>query len=130
MSRLLTPRTLLRTVLSLALLGFLLWRIDLDRAAEALRDADYVYVVPALALFGLALIDLHNFPTGVFWGLLGLVAGGLIAVVPLSHLQLNEGWTCRGVLARLPEKAQDSLETAVPHFIDGLAVFKQGQLIA
>ena len=54
MSRLLTPRTLLRTVLSLALLGFLLWRIDLDRAAEALRDADYVYVVPALALFGCA----------------------------------------------------------------------------
>src|SRR5438094_2143680 len=176
MSRPLTPRTLLRTVLSLALLGFLLWRIDLDQAAEALRDADYVYVLPALALFGcakllvaqrwrlmmakftrvpplpalfgvllvsnlannvvparigdviriqvpaqryglsrarlaatvfateslldgiafavlgligLALIDLHNFPTGVFWGLLGLVAGGLIAVVPLSHLQLN-----------------------------------------
>src|SRR2546423_7046401 len=54
MSRLLTPRTFLRTVLSLALLGFLLWRIDLDQAAEALRDADYVYVLPALALFGCA----------------------------------------------------------------------------
>ena len=211
------PRTIARAVISVALLGFLLWRINLPHAARALRDADYIYVVPALALFGvakllvaqrwrlmmskfstvpplqalfgvllvsnlannvvparigdvirvqvpaqryglsrarlaatvfateslldgvafavlgligLALIDLNNFPTSVFWGLLGLVAGGLIAVVPLSHLQLNEGWTCRGLLARLPEKFQDMLETAVPHFIDGLAVFKEAKLAA
>ncbi|HZP57621.1 MAG TPA: lysylphosphatidylglycerol synthase transmembrane domain-containing protein [Dehalococcoidia bacterium] len=211
MSRLLEPRFLIRTAVSLALLGFLVWRIDLEDAGRALRDANYVYVVPALALFGLAkllvaqrwrlmmanfkavpplnalfgillvsnlannvvpvrlgdilrvqmpaqrygtsrarlaatvfateslldgvafailgliglaLIDLNGFPTSVFWGMLGGVSGGLVAVVPLSHLRLNEGWTCRGVLARLPERAQSFLETAVPHFIDGLAVFK------
>jgi len=215
MSRLLNTRSIIRVVVSLALLGLLIWRIDLDRAATALRDADYVFVLPGLALFtvakllvarrwrlmmaefehippvrplfaillvsnlannivparigdlirvqvpaerygssrarlaatvfateslldgaamtvlaliGLALVDIHGFPTGVFWGLLGLVTGALIAVVPVSHLKLSDGWTCRGVLARLPQRAQDLLETGVPHFIDGLAVFKELRL--
>jgi uncharacterized protein (TIRG00374 family) len=211
----LQTRVLVRVLFSLGLLGLLAWRINLDRAATALRDADYVYVVPALALFtlakylvarrwrlmlaefdnvgplnelfaillvsnlannvlparigdvirvqipaqrhgasrarlaatvfateslldglamavlgliGLALIDIHGFPTGVFWGILGGLAGGLVAVIPLSHLRLNDGWTCRGWLARLPSRLQDMLETAVPHFIDGLAVFKTPRL--
>jgi len=210
-SRLLTPRLVVRATVSLALIGFLLWRIDLEQAGRALRDANYVYVIPALALFGvakllvaarwrlmihrfsadlplfplfgillvsnlannvvparigdlirvqvpaqryemsrarlaatvfateslldgiafvtlgligLALIDLPNFPTAVFWGMLGLVAGGLIAVVPLSHLKLEEDWECRGVLGTLPHRVQHGIEESVPHFIDGLAVFK------
>jgi uncharacterized membrane protein YbhN (UPF0104 family) len=182
-------RLLCRIAVSLALIALLLWRIDLHDAAMALRDARYLYVLPALALFGLAkllvaqrwrvmmsefaalplrplfgillvsnlannvlparigdvirvqvpaqrydrsrarlaatvfateslldgiafavlgliglaLIDLHGFPTGVFWGVLGLVTGGLIAVIPLSHLKLQEGWTGRGVMPPLPE---------------------------
>ena len=212
--RLADPRLILRAALTLALIAFLLWRIDLEQAAVALRDARYLYVIPGLALFGiakllvaqrwrmmmsefgspplgpmfgvllvsnlannilpmrlgdlirvqvpaqrygtsrarlaatvfateslldgvafavialigLALIDLQGFPTGVFWGLLGLVVGGLIAVVPLSHLRLNDGWHCRGLLARLPDDGQRFLETSVPHFIDGLAVFRSLRL--
>lgn len=214
MSRLLERRFLIRSAASLALLGVLLWRVDLDAAAHALRDANYLYVIPALIIFGiakllaaqrwrmmmskfvelplaplygillvsnlannivparlgdlirvqvpaqrygtsrarvaamvfateslldglvfatlgligLALIDLSNFPTGVFWGVLGAVAGGLIAVIPLSHLKLEPGWQCRGLLARLPERFQDMIETGVPHFIDGLVVFKDLRL--
>lgn len=213
-SRLLERRLLFRTAVSLALMGILLWRIDLHEAGRALKDANYVYVVPALALFGLAkllvaqrwrvmmsnfadvpllplfgillvsnlannvvparigdvirvqipaqrydvsrarmaatvfateslldglafavlgliglaLIDLRGFPTGVFWGVLGLVSGGLIAVIPISHLKLREGWVCTGPIARLPERFQDVIETSVPHFIDGLAVFRDIRL--
>ena len=176
MSRLLNTQSIVRIVVSLGLLGFLVWRIDLERAADALRNADYLFVLPALAIFtlakllvarrwrlmmaefdtvpplkplfaillvsdlannivparlgdlirvqvpaerygsnrarlaatvfateslldgiamislaliGLALVDLHGFPTGVFWGVLGLVAGALVAIVPLSHLKLR-----------------------------------------
>lgn len=215
MKSLLTDRKLiLRTALSLALLIFLIWRIDLREAGRALRDADYWFVAPALALFGiakllvavrwrlmmskfadlplwplfgillvsnlannvlparigdlirvqvpaqryetsrarvaatvfateslldgiafavlgligLALIDLQGFPTGVFWGLLGLVAGGLIAVIPVSHLKLQDGWTGRGVMPLLPERLRRAVEESVPHFIDGLAVFRDGRL--
>jgi len=213
-ARLLRPAVVLRLAVSLALLGFLVWRVDLQAAAEALRDANYVYVVPALAIFGLAkllvaqrwrvmmhnfgppplmptfgillvsnlannvvparigdvirvqvpaqrygmsrarlaatvfateslldgvtfavlgliglaLIDLRGFPTEALWGMLGLVAGGLLAVVPLSHLRLDEGWECRGLLARLPHGVQHAIETVVPHFIDGLAVFREARL--
>ncbi|MHB8375551.1 MAG: lysylphosphatidylglycerol synthase transmembrane domain-containing protein [Dehalococcoidia bacterium] len=215
MSRLFNARSIARLVVSLALLGFLVWRIDLAQAATALRTANYFYVIPALALFsiakllvarrwrlmmarfepvpplrplfaillvsnlannvvparigdlirvqvpaerygasrarlaatvfateslldgmamtvlgliGLGLVDLHGFPTGVFWGLLGLVTGALVAVVPLSHIELEDDWTCGGLLGRLPARAQRFLETAVPHFIDGLAVFKELRL--
>lgn len=198
----------------MGLLGFLVWRIDLRDAARALRDAEYVYVVPGLALFGiakllvavrwrlmmskfaslplaplfgillvsnlannvlparigdlvrvqapaqrydmsrarlaatvfateslldgvafagigligLALIDLESFPTGVFWGLLGLLAGGLIAVIPFSHLKLQDGWTSRGIMPKLPERVRLAAEEAVPNFIDGLAVFRDARL--
>ncbi len=214
MSRLLEPRLILRVVISVALLGFLVWRIDLEAAARALRDADYAYVVPALALFGiakllvaqrwrlmmskfaqlplmplfgillvsnlannvvparigdlirvqvpaqrydvsrartaatvfateslldgiafaglgligLALIDIENFPTEIFWGLLGALAGGLLAVVPLSHVKLSEGWTQRGIMPALPDRLRHAVEEGVPHFIDGLAVFKDARL--
>ena len=215
MRRLFNLRSIIRLVVSLALIGFLLWRIDLTRLAHELQNANYLYVLPALALFsiakllvarrwrlmmsdfehvppldflfatllvsnlannivparlgdlirvqvpaerygssrarltstvfateslldgialvtlaliGLALVDLHGFPTGVFWGALGLLVGSLAAVVPLSHLQLREGWTCNGLLTRLPQRAQDFLETSVPHFIDGLVVFKELRL--
>ena len=216
MSLLIERRLLVRTVVSLGLLGLLAWRIDVQEAARALRDADYVFVVPALALFslakllvaqrwrlmmstfadlplghlygtllvsnlannvvparigdvirvqvpaqrygtsrarlaatvfateslldgmafaalgltGLALIDVPGFPTGIFWGFLGLIGGGLVAVVPLSHLKLSETWAKRGVMRRLPTSAREFLETNVPHFIDGLAVFRHGRLAA
>jgi uncharacterized membrane protein YbhN (UPF0104 family) len=55
---------------------------------------------------------------------LGLVSGGLIAVIPLSHLKLQEGWTARGIIPALPDRLRLPLEEAVPHFIDGLAVFR------
>ncbi len=207
-------RLLFRTAVSLALVAILLWRIDLSEAGRALRDADYVYVIPALALFGvakllvarrwrlmmsefadlplwplfgillvsnlannvlparigdvirvqvpaqrydvsrarlaatvfateslldgiafavigligLALIDLHGFPTAVFWGMLGLVTGSLVAVIPVSHLKLQEGWTSRGIMPALPDRLRLPLEEAVPHFIDGLAVFRGPRL--
>lgn len=54
MSRLLERRFLIRSAASLALLGVLLWRVDLDAAAHALRDANYLYVIPALIIFGIA----------------------------------------------------------------------------
>lgn len=214
MSRLAGRRFLIRTGVCLALLAFLVWRVDLRDAGRALRDADYVFVLPALALFGiakllvayrwrlmlgkfaeialaplfgillvsnlannivpmrvgdlirvqvpaqrygvsrarlaatvfateslldgvafagigligLALIDIQGFPTGVFWGLLGLLAGGLIAVIPFSHLRLQDGWTERGVVPALPARVRDYAEEAVPHFIDGLAVFRDARL--
>lgn len=207
-------RLLVRIAVSLVLVAILLWRVDLGQAGRALRDANYVYVIPALALFGvakllvaqrwrlmmsefaelplsplfgillvsnlannvlparigdvirvqvpaqrydvsrarltatvfateslldgiaftvlglvgLALIDLHGFPTSVFWGVLGLVTGGLVAVIPLSHLKLQEGWTARGIMPALPDRLRLPLEEAVPHFIDGLAVFRGPRL--
>jgi hypothetical protein len=214
MSRLAGRRLLIRTGVSLALLGFLVWRIDLRDAGRALRDADYVLVIPALAVFGiakllvavrwrlmvskfapvplshlfgvllvsnlannvvparvgdlirvqvpaqrhgvsrarlaatvfateslldgvafagigligLALINIDGFPTGVFWGLLGLLAGGIIAVIPFAHLKLEDGWSERGVMSRLPARVRGYAEEGVPHFIDGLAVFRDPKL--
>ena len=214
MSRLVEPRLLIRAAVSLALLAFLVWRVDLSAAWDALQRANYIYVVPALALFGaakllvaqrwrlmmstfaelplaplfgifmvsclannivparigdlirvqvpaqrydmsrarlaatvfateslldgiafailgligLALIDINGFPTGVFWGLLGLIAGAVIAVIPLSHLKLSEGWTERGIMPALPPRTRNVLKDAVPHFIDGLAVFRDLRL--
>ena len=214
MTRFFERRTLIRIAVSLALLALLLWRLDLSEAARALRYANYFYVIPGLALFGLAkllvsqrwrimmstfadlplpplfgillvsnlannivparigdlirvqvpaqrydisrarlaatvfateslldgiafavlgliglaLIDLPNFPTAIFWAVLGAVAGGLIAVIPLSHLKLQEGWTARGVMPALPDRIRHTLEEAVPHFIDGLAVFRNPRL--
>jgi uncharacterized membrane protein YbhN (UPF0104 family) len=94
-------------------------------ATESLLDG---VAFAVLGLIGLALIDLPGFPTAAFWGLLGLVTGGLIAVIPVSHLKLEGGWECRGVLAHLPHRMQHALETAVPHFIDGLGVFRDFSL--
>lgn len=214
MTRLLERRMLIRVAASVALLALLLWRLDIEAAAHALRYANYFYVIPGLALFGiakllvaqrwritmstfadlplpplfgillvsnlannivparigdlirvqvpaqrydvsrarlaatvfateslldgiafavlgligLALIDLPNFPTAIFWGVLGGVAGGLIAVIPLSHLKLQDGWTARGIMPRLPDRLRLALEEAVPHFIDGLAVFRNARL--
>ena len=214
MSRLFERRLLVRTVASVGLLALLIWRLDLEAAGRALRDANYVYVIPGLLLFavakllvaqrwrimmskfadlplpplfgillvsnlannvvparigdlirvqvpaqryhisrarmaatvfateslldgiafavlgliGLALIDLRGFPTEVFWGILGVVTGGLIAVIPVSHLKLSDGWTQRGIMPRLPDRLRLALEEAVPHFIDGLAVFRDLRL--
>src|SRR3990172_3104442 len=49
-------RLLFRTAVSLVLVAVLLWRIDLGQAGRSLRDANYVYVIPALTLFGVAKI--------------------------------------------------------------------------
>jgi uncharacterized membrane protein YbhN (UPF0104 family) len=89
-------------------------------ATESLLDGVAFAVI---GLIGLALIDLQGFPTGVFWGLLGLVAGGLIAVIPLSQVQLSEGWTDRKLVRLLPDRVRLMLEETAPHFIDGLSVF-------
>ena len=43
-------------------------------ATESLLDG---IAFAVLGLIGLALIDLPNFPTEVFWGVLGLLAGGI-----------------------------------------------------
>jgi len=214
MSRLVEPRLIVRTGVSLALLAFLVWRVDLAAAWEALQDANYAYVAPALLLFGaskllvaqrwglmmstfaqiplaqlfgifmvscmannvvparigdlirvqvpaqrydmsrarlaatvfateslldgiafailgligLALIDIDGFPTEVFWGLLGLITGAVLAVIPIAHLKLSEGWTQRGFMPMLPDRLRLLLEEAVPHFIDGLAVFRDLRL--
>ena len=215
MSRFFERRFLFRSAASVILLALLLWRVDLSAAGHALRDANYVYVIPALLLFGvakllvaqrwrimmskfadlplaplfgillvsnlannivparigdlirvqvpaqrygtsrarvaatvfateslldgitfavlgligLALIDLPNFPTGIFWGVLGLVAGGLIAVIPLSHLKLEPGWQRKGVLARLPDAGAGLDRGRRCHTsIDGLVVFKDLRL--
>jgi uncharacterized protein (TIRG00374 family) len=214
MSRLFERRLLTRTAITVALLAVLAWRIDLPEAGRALRDANYIFILPALASFGaakllvshrwrlmmstfaalplmplfgilcvsnlannvlparlgdlirvqvpaqrygmsrarlaatvfateslldgialvglglvgLALIDLQGFPTEVFWAILGLLAGSIVAVVPLSHLKLEGGWTGRGIVRRLPARVRDALEEAVPHFLDGLAVFRDGRL--
>ena len=94
-------------------------------ATESLLDG---IAFAVLGLIGLALIDMPNFPTAVFWGVLGAVAGGLIAVIPLSHLKLQDGWTAGGIMPRLSDRLRLALEEAVPHFIDGLAVFRNARL--
>jgi hypothetical protein len=212
--RLFERRSLIRLAITLALMGILIWRVDLDAAARALRDADYVYVIPALVCFavaklicadrwrlmmstfarlplmplfgilcvanlannilparlgdlvrvqvpaqrygmsrarlattvfateslldgiafatlglvGLALIDIPNFPTEFFWAVLGLLTGCIIAVIPLAHLKLEGGWTHRGIVQRLPERMRVMMEEALPHFLDGLAVFRHFKL--
>jgi uncharacterized protein (TIRG00374 family) len=94
-------------------------------ATESLLDG---IAFAVLGLIGLALIDINGFPTGVFWGLLGLIAGAVLAVIPISHLKLSDGWTQRGFMPRLPDRMRLFLEEAVPHFIDGLAVFRDVRL--
>lgn len=212
--RLVQRRLLTRAAITVALLALLAWRIDFSEAGRALRDADYVFIIPALACFGfakllvalrwrvmmstfarlplmplfgilcvsnlannvlparlgdlirvqvpaqrfgmsrarlaatvfateslldgialgglgligLALIDLQGFPREVFWGILGLLAGCLVAVIPLSHLKLEGGWTERSAVQRLPDRVRLALEEAVPAFLDGLAVFRHGRL--
>ncbi len=216
MRRLFEPRILVRTALTLALLALLAWRIDLTDAARALRDANYIFVLPAivafiaskllvaqrwrlmmstfatlpllplfgilavsnlannilparlgdlvrvqvpaqrygvsrtrlaatvfateslldgvafagLGLIGLALIDIPNFPTEFFWAVLGLLTGCIIAVIPVSHLKFDPGWTQRSVVKRLPDRARRFVEENVPHFLDGLAVFRHLRLAA
>ena len=214
MTRLADRRFLLRAAITVVLFAILFWRIDLDEVSDALREANYLFVLPAMALFGcakllvtvrwrlmmgsavkialaplfgilsvanlannilparlgdlvrvqvpaqrygvsrarglatvfateslldgialgvlgmigLALIDIPAFPTEVFWVILGLLTGCVIAVVPLSHLQLSPGWTKRSYARVLPRRAQDLAEEAVPHFLDGLVVFRHASL--
>ena len=54
----------------------------------------------------------------------------LIAVVPLAHVQLSPGWTSRGIIPSLPDFPRMLIEEHLPHFIDGLAVFKNAKLAA
>src|ERR1700674_3996683 len=54
MPRLLERRLFARIVASVVLFALLVWRIDVAEAGRALRDADYVYAIPALLLFRLA----------------------------------------------------------------------------
>ena len=96
-------------------------------ATESLLDG---IALGVLGLVGLALIDIPGFPREAFWAVLGLLTGCIVAVVPFSHLKLEEGWTRRGVTRRLPERFRLPLDEAVPHFLDGLAVFRHGRLAA
>ena len=216
MRRLFEPRILFRSAITVALLAILVWRVDLTEAARALRDANYLFLLPAiisfgatkllvaerwrlmmstfarlplaplfgilsvanlannvlparlgdlvrvqvpaqrwgvsrarsaatvfateslldgialagLGLIGLALIDIPLFPSELFWSVLGLLVGSIIAVVPLSHLKLESGWTERSIVRKLPDAPQSFIEEAVPHFLDGLAVFRHARLAA
>jgi len=47
-------RLLLRLAISASLVGFLVWRVDIAAALRTLTDVNYVYALPALALFTLA----------------------------------------------------------------------------
>ena len=47
-------RLLLRLAISGSLVGFLIWRVDIGAALKTLTDVNYIYVLPALALFTLA----------------------------------------------------------------------------
>jgi uncharacterized protein (TIRG00374 family) len=47
-------RLLLRLAISGGLVGFLVWRVDIAEALKTLPDVNYLYAVPALALFTLA----------------------------------------------------------------------------
>jgi uncharacterized protein (TIRG00374 family) len=51
MSRLVEPRLLVRAAVSLALLAFLVWRVDLSAAWDALRQANYAALLPALVFY-------------------------------------------------------------------------------
>jgi uncharacterized protein (TIRG00374 family) len=214
MNRLADRRILLRLAITVALFAVLFWRIDLEAAGLALREANYLFVLPAMVSFGvakllvtvrwrmmmgahprisipplfgilsvanlannilparlgdlvrvqvpaqrygisrargiatvfateslldgialgvlgmigLALIDIPGFPTEVFWVVLGLLAGCVVAVVPLSHLKLEPGWTERTMLRELPPRSRSLAEGAVPHFLDGLVVFRHARL--
>lgn len=44
-------RLLVRLIISGGLVGFLVWRVDLAEALETLPDVNYLYALPALALF-------------------------------------------------------------------------------
>ncbi len=54
MARWFEPRILIRAAITVALLALLAWRIDFTDAFQALRHANYLYVLPALACFGAA----------------------------------------------------------------------------
>jgi hypothetical protein len=47
-------RLLLRLAISATLVGFLVWRVNIGAALRTLTDVNYVYALPALALFSLA----------------------------------------------------------------------------
>jgi hypothetical protein len=47
-------RLLVRLAISGGLVGFLVWRVDLGEALETLPDVNYLYALPALALFTLS----------------------------------------------------------------------------
>jgi hypothetical protein len=47
-------RLLVRLAISASLVGFLVWRVDIAAALRTLTDVNYLYALPALALFTLA----------------------------------------------------------------------------
>ena len=53
-------RLLVRLAISGGLVGFLVWRVDLGEALETLPDVDYLYALPALALFTLSPLRLPD----------------------------------------------------------------------
>lgn len=75
-----------------------------------------------LLLIALAFLDIPNLPLGLVYGLMALVAAGLVLAVAMSRLQLREGWQERGWFARLPEAIRRAAARPVPDFVDGLAL--------
>jgi len=86
-------RVLTRLIISGSLVGFLIWRVDIAEALETLPDVNYVYALPALALFSLAklifavrwrvmLSKLGQPPVGTLFGTL-LVSNMANNVLPL-----------------------------------------------
>ena len=94
MARFFDRRIIIRTAVSLTLLAFLFWRIDLHAAAEAFREASYLYVLPALVLFGLAqvlerpLARIHGVPRYMIEEALELIAAGWLCIALFARARV------------------------------------------
>jgi len=78
----------------------------------------------AVVLGAIAFLDVPNLPPGLAWGLIFVVAGGLVVGVVASRLRLREGWQDGGWFARLPRAARQTAADSLPSFLEGLALLR------
>lgn len=81
-----------------------------------------------LLLFALAFLDLPRVLTGLTWGLVGVVAVGVILGVAFSRLRPQPRWEERGLAAKLPGGLRRRLARWLPEFLEGLAVLRDWPL--